>query len=269
MRTTDEILAEMDTVQATMPELANLNSASQVAFYRLLKRMWALLVQLVEKAFDDFRVEQTALLAAKEIGTLEWYAAKVKAFQFGDAVIVRGSTATYTTIDPAKQIIKQCAVTENTSNGRLTVKAVKGATNLVPLSGDELTALKEYVRAIKYAGVAVDVVSLAADELRLNVTIKIDPQVVSNAGASLSDPAKFPIRDALQGYLKTIPFDSVLSWTLLTDYMQTVPGVKDFVVSQSFYRQAGSPTWLTFSRELVSPAGHMVLHTDSVLTYAV
>jgi hypothetical protein len=269
MRTTDEIIAEIDAVQATIPELSTLNSSSQVAFYRLLKRMWAMLVQLVEKSKDDYKATIEALLTEKTIGDLAWYTKQVFAFQYGDAVIVRGAQVTYATIDPAKRIVKQASVAEDPISGRLAVKAVKyQGSGLIPLDPEELAALKEYMRSVKFAGVALDVVSLPADELKLICTVKVDPQVMNPAtGASLTSPGTFPVLLAISAYLKALPFDAVFSWTALTDYMQSQKGVKDFVVFQSFQRGYDTDVWIPFERQFVTRAGHMIL-LDSTITYA-
>ncbi|MFC5407999.1 hypothetical protein ACFPMF_01670 [Larkinella bovis] len=269
MRTTEEIMAEIDATQASIPELATLDSSSQVAFYRLLKRMWALLVQLVEKTVDDYKAKVEALLAEKTIGDLTWYQRQVFAFQFGDAVIVRGAQVTYATIDPAKQIIKQAAVTEDPVSGRLAVKAVKqGPGNtLTALYPAELAALKQYMREVKFAGVALDVVSLDADELKLVCVAKVDPQVMKPNGESLTAPGTYPVADAIAAYLRALPFDAVFSWTALTDYMQAQKGVKDFVVKQSFQRPSETGSWTAFERQFLTRAGHMVLK-DSTITYA-
>lgn len=268
MRILEEIKTEMDATQATIPELSALNSTSQMAFFQLLKNMWALLVQLVESAWETSKADVERLLAAKRIGSAIWYVEQVKKFQLGDTVTIVAGEVAYEVVDTAKQIITQASCVEDLVSGRLLIKTVKGAELArMNLSDTELSAVKEYVKQVKFAGVQVDVISLREDQIRLTATVEIDRQVVAADGSSLSDPAKFPIVDAIRSYLRNLPFDSVISWTGLTDYMQQQPGVKDFLITATEIAPFGTNAWTAFTRETVSYAGHCVLNGNGTLTY--
>lgn len=268
MRTIEEIKAEMTAVQAAIPELSDANSTSQMSFFGLLKNMWAQLVQLVEAAWDGLRADVEVRLEANRVGSTKWYVDQVKKFQMGDSVTIINGQLAYEVIDAAKQIITQAACVEDLVSGRLLIKTVKGPelarTNL---SDSELVAVRAYVRQFKFAGVQVDVISQREDQLKLTATVKYDRQVVAADGTSLTDPSKKPIEDAVRAYLRNLPFDSVISWTALTDYMQTVAGVSDFVISASEIAPFGTNAWAAFQRETVSGAGHCVLSAGSVFSY--
>lgn len=266
MKTTEEILSEMDTVQAGFPELATLDSTSDVSFFGLLRKMWALLTQILLGQQDQFRDEITALIANTSVGSLGWYVAQAKAFQLGDTLSIVAGRTTYDVIDTQKMIVAQSAITEEL--GRLTLKASKaGVSGLQPLSDEELAALKAYMNQVKYAGVVCDVISIEADHLKLVATIKVDRQVLSASGALLSNPSVFPIKDAIAKHIAYLPDSSLLNITDLTDSVQKIKGVKDFTITGSFTRRPASAEWLSFSREVASRAGTMTLHADSILNY--
>lgn len=271
MRTKEQILAEMQGVQAQIPELNTLNSTSQVSFFQLLKNMWMLLVMNIEYYVETMRTEILAELDAKQIGNLRWYVDQAKAFQYGDVLTIVNGRLTYSEVDPAKQIVKQAAGVEQ--DGRLLIKAVKSANGLlVPLSFMELDAFKDYMRQVKYAGVRLDVQSMYAEELKLVVRVRYDRQVLNADGSSLLDKTKFPVLEAIARYLRELPYDSVFAWTGLTDYMQTVPGVLDFVITESYKRPGenfiSDTNWVRFTASYQSAAGHMrLVAAESSITY--
>ncbi|TKT89466.1 hypothetical protein [Dyadobacter frigoris] len=265
MRTLDEIKADIDVTKVQFSQLDALDSTSDVSFWTTLRNMWAHLVLLVESSYDSFQAKVDLQIASTSIGSLPWYVDQVKSFQFGDPVSILNGRVTYDTIDESKRIVFQSAVTEDTVTGRLAIKAIKA--NSVPLTTDELTALKEYVSKVKYAGVLADVSSLEADDLKLIVTVKVDKQVIGSNGLLLSDTTKAPVQDAIAVYLRSLPYTSVISNTALTDAVQAVKGVLDFTITGSFTKRPVSVTWVAYQRETVSLAGHALLHNDSLFTY--
>lgn len=261
-------MVEMDAFQATKPELAGLtdlnSSTSEVSFFKLLKNMWVLLVQLVESAWDEFRLGVETQITLTRVGTLEWYADQMRVFQFGVPREVIDGKLVYRERNAAKEIVAQVCVVEDPASGKLLVKTAKAGG--VPLSESELAALKRYIAEVKYAGVVVDAVSLAADELKLVATCQVDRQVIGTDGIALIG-ATYPVFDAIMAYVRRLPIDSVLNNTALTDVVQTLPGVRDFSIREAYTRRPGTTQWLPYTRETVSAAGHLVLHPDSVITY--
>lgn len=269
MRTEAEIIADMDATLATLDVASKPTSTNEVGFFVWLKKAWSLFVQDIERRVDALLLEVQAAVDSRPVGSLAWYVEQIKAFQLGDAVGVFGGGAVgYAVIDPAKQIVVQASCSED-GNGRLLIKVAKsgGVGLLAALADTELSALRAYVQAVKFAGVGIDVVSRSADELRLSATVKIDRQVLSASGISLADNATKPIEVAVLAYLRSLPFNGVLSWTGLTDYMQGVPGVLDFVVTATGTRAAGGATFVPFDREVSAYAGHLILSPETTFTY--
>lgn len=257
----------MDAIQDQYPDLKKLTSTSQVSFFRLLKNMWTMLVMAVEQRNDTLVADVNKAIADSQVGSLAWYVKMLKAFQFGDPVSVYdGFRVGYANINPAKQIVYQAAVTEQ-ADGRLLAKVAKpNGLSLQPLSTDELTALKEYVRQVKYAGVAIDVISLQPDALRLEATVVYDRQVLNGNGQLVASPGEYlPVIQAIFFYLQTIRFDSAINLTDLTDAIQRVQGVKDFSISKAFIRPSGATAWTEFTRETVCRAGHATLDYSGIV----
>ncbi|GAB2586659.1 hypothetical protein [Spirosoma areae] len=259
MRTSAEIQAEMEVVQNQSPELKKLTSTSQVSFFRLLKNMWVSLVMAIEQRVDTSIAALSKAIAEGQVGSVLWYVATLKAFQYGDSVSLYDGRPGYPTVNKAKQIIAQATVNEQ-PDGRLLIKVAKnqaGVWPFQPLGADELIALKEYVRQVKYAGVAADIISLPADEMQLDATLEYDRQVLTADGRLLSDLTRIPPLEAIYSYARSLPFDSVFSSTGLTDEVQKKEGVLDFQVKRVLIRPAGASAWQEATREANSAAGHI------------
>lgn len=270
MRTREEILLEMDEEFAKHTSLSDLNNSnSAVSVWQNLKALWVTFVQMLESRWDNLKSEIETSISVARTGTKNWYVNQVLNFQLGDSLDVVNGAASYAVVDPSKRIIAQASATEDLSTGRIMIRSAKlvSASELGPLETWELAALKEYVGSIKYAGVPVDVVSLSADEVKIVAKVKIDPQKITTLGTFVSDPAKYPVSAAIAEYLRRLPADSVISWTALTDYLQGVPGVKDFVITETYMRRPGTTAWISTPENTVSPAGYAILHPDSNLTF--
>jgi hypothetical protein len=268
VKSSDQILTEMNNVQAQFPALSELTSTSDSSLIVSLKKMWVLLTQVFSSEWDTFQASIEEKIANTAVGSMLWYVTQTKNFQYGDTISILNGRVSYDVIDDQKKIVTQAAIVEDSATGRLAIKAAKnGDGGKVPLSSDELEALKDYVNLVKYAGVVADVTSLDADDVKLVATCKVDRQLIATTGALLSDSTKFPIKDAIKAFLAALPYNSVLNNTELTDYVQSVKGVKDFTITGSFMRRPASVTWVSYTREVVSLAGHARLHADSTITY--
>ncbi len=270
MRTQEEILQEMDEEFAKHPELSDLNNNnSAVSLWQLLKKMWVTLVQLLESRWDNLKAMVDARIVATKTGSTKWYVKQVLAFQLGDSLDVIDGVAGYAVVDEQKRIVVQATATENRETGRISIRLAKSASanELAALEDGEVSAVREYVHQIKIPGVPIDVFSLPADEVKITARVRVDPQKITTIGTDVADADKYPVISAISAYLRSLPDDSVLSWTALTDHLQATPGVRDFVISETAIRRPGTSVWIPAGSAVESPAGHAILHADSVLTY--
>lgn len=265
MRSFDEIKADIDATKNKFPALNGLDSTSDTAFWVVLRNMWATLILTVEAGWDNFQAKVEQLILTTSVGSLSWYAQQGRAFQYGDPIGIINGKVAYDVIDESKRIVTQTAVVEDPVTGRLAYKAAKA--NSVPLSPEELAAFKEYMSKVKYAGVLLDVASIEADDVKLVATVKVDKQVIGANGLLLSDPSKAPVWDAINAYLRQLPYTSVLNNTALVDAVQKVKGVLDITITSSATKRPVSTVWVAYQRETTSLAGHLIMHNDSQLTY--
>ena len=233
----DEMVAEKQTMtnlSALQPNidssqnfLNDVASASQVAGWRCLLFAIAFGIWTVEKLFD----QHVAWInnRANEIitGTLPWYVRETLKFQYGDPVVWNGDRYQYATIDPTHQIVK--LATANEAIGVITIKTatLDGSGQPTQLTSGELTALEEFWSKWKFGGVRVQVVSRPADLLKVYFKIYYDPLVLTASGELINTPGVFPVEDAINEYVKNLPFDGVYSTTALTDKIQNAAGVVD------------------------------------------
>lgn len=275
-RTFEEILTAMDEAQAatSLPQPPP-NSPSGASVFGYLKRMVAFFSMGIERQVDLHNTEVQAMLDAQEVGTLSWYCQVAKAFQLGDPLVVLpNGKLGYQVVDPAKQIVAQASASEEFVGGSfyrilMKVAATVSGGGLAPLAANDLAAFKLYIEQMKFAGVRIDLISLPAAQLRLNLTIEYDRQVLRADGSVIGElPARYPVRDAIQLYIRFLPFNSEFYWNALVDVLQKTEGVKDALITGAFYRDNNTQLWAPFTRKVLAKPGHMELSiSESVITY--
>jgi len=228
-RPISEIQAEIIASMQADTTLSALTSTSATAIWRLLTYIVAVAIWSHESLWDLFKVEITELAADLKPHTLRWYRNKALAYQHG-ATLVDGedyydNTGVAVDVIEGQKIVKQSAATE-TSDGLLTIKVAKEvAGDLVPLSLGERVAVAAYFGEIKDAGVVLNVRSVNADHLKIEVDVYYDPMILSSTGTRLDGTASTPVQDAAKKYLRNLPFNGEFVKARLVDAMQTVEGV--------------------------------------------
>lgn len=199
-------------------------SLESILFYIVAFSMWTM-----EKLFDIHVSEVDDKLAVLKPHSLKWYRNKAKAFQLGfslltDSDVFDNANASFEQIENSK-IIKYSAVTEATKESRLIVKiATEIDEKLQPITDEQKEAFDAYISEIKDAGVAITVINYLPDQLRLAMTIYYDPLVIDSAGNGILTGGR-PVEDAIQQYLKELPFNGELVLAHLVDKLQLVKGV--------------------------------------------
>ena len=198
----------------------------------MLFRSVSFAIHTFEVLQDIFKTEIEQLAKESVAGNLAWYAAQVKKWQFGYALIWDATTFRYyysETTTPAAlaaQLVAKVSVVEvygpNTS--AVVVKVAKDSSGtLVPLDttpGSELESLTTYVNRIKFAGVQTTVLSLPPDLVKLQLRRFYD---------GTRDLTEVQTEDeaVLKQFLKDIDFDGVLYLNKLIDKFQALSSSKD------------------------------------------
>ena len=228
-RTIQEIQDEIFASITANENLAELNSQSKVAIYRLIVFIVAFAIWTLEVLFDTHKSELQTELSNQKSGTLAWYRTMALAFQYGFTLIpdsdkFNNQEATAEQI-AASKIVKYSAVSEGSVDSRIVIKiAGETAGTLAPITADQYTAFEAYINEVRYAGVKVSIINYLPDKLSLNIKIYRDPLLIDAMGNSILNGGK-PVEDAIKAYMKQLPFNGELILAHLVDHLQRVEGV--------------------------------------------
>ncbi|MCZ2393063.1 MAG: hypothetical protein LC105_04290 [Chitinophagales bacterium] len=271
-RSKKEIVESIQTVFLANPILKSiygLPDNENVAFkdeFSLvsLEAQWIEVVGNVAKAMEDLmdvHLEEIQERLSKMVpGTLEWY--RVKALEYQEMPEPEWNAErlqfAYPHIDEDAQIVHFVSVNETDEGLLMKVAKEDAEGDPEKLSEIQLIAFKAYMNAIKYAGVQLTVLSRDADIINLKLKIYYNPMVLTEDGALLTQPDKFPIEDAVAEYLKLMPFNGIFNVTDLIDALQKEPGVINplFVSAKA---QSGS-VWVAIEDYYQSNAGYIVIN---------
>lgn len=256
-----ELVPDVDSAQQL---LADLNTPSRVARWRLMFWVVAVCTWAHEVLWDRFLAEVRALAAASNIGTLPWYVAKAKAFQYGHDLVLVNNVPAYEEDDAGARIIARAAAKEQ--GGLVLLKVAKEQAGVLgPLSGPELSAFAAYIDEVKMAGVIVNLISEPADLLKLTATVYYDPLVMAADGALILEPNVRPVDVAVNQYLANLPFNGALVVTSLVDAMQSARGVINPVATLVQTRYGAFP-FSTVDVEYIARAGYLKVDPANPLT---
>uniref|UniRef100_UPI0039A63235 nucleotidyltransferase n=1 Tax=Ornithobacterium rhinotracheale TaxID=28251 RepID=UPI0039A63235 len=252
-RTIEEIQAEIYREKENHEALNELNSTSKTALWRLWIYIVAVAIWSLEKIFDLHRAEIDERLLELKPHTARWYRNKALAFQYGfdllkDSDKYNNENHTEEEIEASK-IIKYAAVVESSEQRSLIIK-IAGETGgkLWKLAPEVEKAFKAYISEIKDAGVAVSIVNYRPDRLKLTLRIVRDPLVLDEQGIEILT-AKQPVREAIERYMKALPFNGELSLQKLVDEIQKANGVADVSLdlAESQWIDGATDTYANFA----------------------
>lgn len=202
---------------------------SLVSFENILFDILSFSIFLLEQLFNQHQKEVEDQLYNQKSGSLPWYRFMALKFQYGFALITDSdefdnSSSTTEQIEASK-IIKYAAVNDGDVQGTVIVK-IAGETNgvLAPISASAQTSVEAYFEEIKYSGTRVRVINYLHDRLFLNLRIYRNPLVLDANGVSILTGVK-SVEEAIQAYMKELPFNGELELESLTDKLQLVDGV--------------------------------------------
>lgn len=236
-RTIEQIKQQIIDEKNAQPELSSLNSPSQTAVYNLWMYLTAVAIFLLESLQDIFRTEIDDIAFRAKPGTRQWVRKKTMEFQYSAttpqvAELTPEFIVTYPVVNTALQIITRCSVT--TSNNRIVRIKVAKSTPPEPLITAELNALDEYVELWNNAGVAYNIISLNPDRIRVEAEVYYDAQYTQTI-------MQGNVIDAINNFIRNLPFDGSLSVQKLVDSIQAVAGVMDVKIIQLKVRAEAVP----------------------------
>lgn len=248
-------------------------SIENIWFDDIAFNIWTL-----ETLFDTHKVEIDTAIYNQKSGTLPWYRTMALAFQYGfdlqtDSDKFDNGTATEEEIEASK-IVKYAAVNESTEDSRVIIKIAGEDANQVlsPITNDQLSSFEAYISEVRYAGVKVTTINYLPDRLYLTMQIYRDPLVIDANGNSIRGGR--PVEDAIQAYMKELPFNGELVLEHLVDKLQTVEGVKipHILLAQSSWIDpsvGGYGTPQTINVKKIPESGYFEVPNFDNITYVV
>lgn len=244
-RSIDTIYAQIITEKAARQELDALDSGSATAIYRLWAYVVASVIFTLETLFDFHRAEVEGIIATQKPGSLLWYRAMCLGYKPGAGLVVENGRVGYPPgANEMPPLLAQCSVRE-AADGIVIKIAKEVAGELEPLSTidnneeeNELNPFSAYLAQIKYAGTPARIINSPAELLMISAVIFYDPIMITASGTLIADGSR-PVDNAIQAYLRNLPFDGRLKRTALIDAILAAPGVKDvqITVLSSKYEQ--------------------------------
>lgn len=271
-RTIADIQQSMiDNIQSNATLSTVLTSTSKVSIWRLWTYIVAVCQWTIENLQDLFKSDVTTLIATLKPHTKQWYASKVLAFQYGydlpaDSDVYDNSALTADQIT-ASQVVSYCAVVDVIINNQAYLRIKVAGTNngdLAALPDAQLTALQAYLAIIKDAGVKLLVTTGNPDGLKQSADIYYNPLVLNNNGNRLDGTGDTPVQDAINAYLKNLPFNGRLTLQSLVDALQVVDGVS-LINIKSASAQYGSLPYTSFAVWYDPDSGYMRFINDGDL----
>lgn len=271
-RTITEIQADMISRVNATPELAELNSTSKTALWRLWTYVVSVCIWALENLFDQHKSEVTSLINEKAPHSLRWYANKARDFQYGSELVAEEDFYDNSKLTEeelaAQQIIAYSAVVEQTKGLRLKVaRSVNG--DLDALTEQQLASFGEYMNRIKDAGVnPLLVESQPADSLKLTLDVYYNPLVLGGDGSRLDGTDADPVGKKVRDYLKNLPFNGTVVLAYLVDALQQVDGVVIPHVVEATTRYGNLP-YTAINVKYTPDAGYLRIleDTDLHITY--
>ena len=258
--------AIIDQVSADTTLSTLLTSSSNVAIWRLWTYIVAFCQWTLEVLFDQHVAEVNTIVATQRPHTLQWYVTMAKQFQYGDALAADSDT--YTVIDSTKQIISYAAATEVFKGIRIKV-AKTSAGELTALTTAEQTAFASYASLIKDAGVRLYITSNNADSLILNLTVYYNALILDLNGARLDGTSSTPVQDAIDNYLKNLPFNGLYTNFALLNAVAAVDGVVLPTLNSAQANYSSVP-YVSITTEYNPDSGYLRIvnpSTDLILTF--
>lgn len=222
----------------------------------------ATVMYVMQQLFDQFKIDISGILNAQLSGAVNWYAYKAKLFQYGMELVPEtdyydNTGLTSEQID-AMRVVKYAAAVESKDKSILYVKVATDDGNGVrqPLSSPQLTAFKQYLNDVQYAGVRISVINDPADEMRLQIDIYYDPLVLDELGVRLDGTAETPVQDAIRNYLANLPFNGTYTNQGLVDTLQVIDGVRIAEIKSAAFRYGAYTEFTEINAREIAHAGY-------------
>ena len=234
-----ELLAQLQEEKNKNQNLNNIDSVSKTSIWLGIFQIVAWVLYNFQLAANLHLQEVRDLIADQKVFNLRRYRSEAFRFQYGFDLISESDqfkptflengvevTATDEEIENSK-VIKYAACNRVIDNGRAKIVMKIAPEDLNEIFPSEvMTAFAKYIEEISPAGDHVTIVNYLPDMLKFAFKIKYDPMVLNASGMSILT-AKYPVTEAIELFLKNLPFNGELSVQRLEAAILAVDGVED------------------------------------------
>lgn len=238
-KTFEEIFAEMATAKNTNPLLMPIDTTSKTSIWKQFLELVAWAIYNFQLATQLHLQEIQDLIANQKVFNLRKYRTETLRFQYGFDLIEDSDQfkntftsngeeieATEEQIE-ASQIIKYAACNRVVSQGRARITIKIAPENMDEVFPDDvMTAFGRYIEEIAPSGDYVSFVNYLPDLLKFAFKIKYDPKVLLPNGMHIVN-ANYPVQDAINLFLKNLPFNGELSIQRFEAAILKAEGVDD------------------------------------------
>ena len=222
---------------------------SKVSIEGLLFYVVAFGVWVLEKLFDTHKEEVATMLADLTPHTTRWYRNRVLAFKPDWA--------------NGEAPVKYCSVDDR--GARLKIKVAAGepgsrarVTAANPANGEDtaVAALETYLENEKDAGLKIEVVNLAGDNLHVGLKVWYDPiSLVPSEGA---------VNEALKAFVSNLDFDGLMTRNGIVDALREVAGVKMVRIDVLQTKAAAALVWQDFGEQRRAESGYWTIADEDI-----
>ena len=253
-RNISTIYQQMLDEKAKYSSLNDLDNTSNVAIWKTVMYVIAVVIAAFEQLQDVFKSELITLAETLPVGTRQWYAQKMLEYQEGYPLTYNRDSGKieYSAVDESAMIIKVASCVSESDTVVIKVAKDDGNEGLTALTPTQITSVRAYINDFKFAGSIAKLISAPGDTLKLTANIKIDAVKINTLGQSTLDNTKYPVEEAIVNYLKTFSiedFNSEFLLIKLTDAIQQVDGVKNVNISLA---QAKASTFVNYTDILLT-----------------
>lgn len=239
-------MATQDLITANLIALG-FDNPSQAAIYNKIAEACGLVIDSTITELNNSETEIFNINNTQRYGKSGYYTGKALAFQYGDNLIIDAVTfdCVYAVIDVTKQIIKQAAFEDISSQLFLKIAALNTITGLLePLTIAQYNAFSTYFDVFEIPGLPVTIINLPGNILYFNAT--------ATFFATYDLPTlQTNLLNALNTFRNSFTFNGTFYAGDLEQYIKTnVPGVRDFFINNTLID--GVP----FSGSIALPAGY-------------
>ena len=234
---------------------------SKSSFTYIITYVFSYCIWVYESIIFSKSDEIVATINTEHEFSIPWYKSLALAFQLGDSLVYNETTFKhdYSAIDESKQIVKYATIRQRQIEGVTKLQVFATKANKAAMTVDELSAFSGYFTPNGAAGTHFQFISLAPDNLILNLTVFYDPQILKSNGEKLSDGTK-PVDIAIANYLNGIQYGGMFNRTKETEEILASDGVIDAVLANVYMNDD-----LKTDREFESPSGFFNAQTINVI----